>query len=98
MASKPSPALVTVRIGGAESLHEKRLTSLVELVDEIREGGDDAEMACRPLTGRGVYWYEIIGLFIGLRAAEAVVLGSKCPKAAHLRRADPWGTVHKLTV
>ena len=73
MAREDSPAKVTVKIGGTEVLHDKRLQSLVELVDEIRAGGNDAEITYRPPTGRGVYWYEIVGLFIGLRAAEASI-------------------------
>jgi len=55
MAREDSPAKVTVKIGGTEVLHDKRLQSLVELVDEIRAGGNDAEITYRPPTGRGVY-------------------------------------------
>ena len=65
-------AIVTVRIGGTSRL-EPFLPSLEELIDEIRETGNDGQITYRPPSGYGVTLYQTIMIYIGLRAADVSI-------------------------
>jgi hypothetical protein len=64
------PAVVTVRITGVLSNY---LTSLEVMIDELRRNGTDGEISYRPPGGKGPVVYEVIGLYIALKAADASI-------------------------
>lgn len=65
------PSEITVRIAGTEILHDGRREALEELINLFREDGLDGEIAYRPPTGRGVTWWEVALIYIGMKAADA---------------------------
>lgn len=63
---------ITVRIGGTEILTDDRRRALEQLIDQFREERLDGEISYRPPTGRGVTWYEVTLIYIGMKALDAV--------------------------
>lgn len=60
------------RIGGNEILYKERRADVEQLIGEVRtQLALEGELSYTPPSGRGVTWYEIMGIYIGTKALDA---------------------------
>jgi len=72
MQSSQEDLHATLKVGGAEVLSEDLSEGFRDLSAALAEVGITSEVDYQPPQGRGVTWYEVTLIYLGMKAADAV--------------------------